>query len=276
MLAAVRRDKIKTYILEKKDVTVAELSETFSVSEETIRRDLRLLEEEGTVVRTHGGAMLSKRVKSTVDNKILGTLFTGSKKIIAAQCGRFIRDGDCIFLDASTTAYAICDELGQRHVTVLTNSLRVISCLAENKNVKLIGVGGNFLSNRQCFVGRETNESLSHYFVDIAFISCRSLSMKTGITDSDDDAAEVKQIITRHATRVCLIADYTKFDKTSFTRVCSFRDINDIVTDRPLPKNWLRFAHENQIAVWDTCDRMNEGWEEEPVPALPEEDGTVS
>lgn len=272
MLAAVRRDKIKTYILEKKNVTVGELSENFSVSEETIRRDLRLLEEDGTVVRTHGGAMLSKRVKTTVDNKILGTLFTGSKKIIAAQCSRFIHDGDCIFLDASTTASAICDELGQRHVTVLTNSLRAISRLTENENVKLIGVGGNFLSNRQCFVGRETNESLSHYFVDIAFISCRSLSMKTGITDSDDDAAEVKQIITRHATRVCLIADYTKFDKTSFTRVCSFNDVDDIVTDRPLPKDWLRFAKEHQIAVWDTCDRMNgELEDEEPLPELEEE-----
>lgn len=271
MIAAVRKDKITTYILEKKTVTVSELSERFSVSEETIRRDLRQLEDEGIVIRTHGGAMLSKRVKATVDNKILGTLFTGSKKIIADQCNRFIHEGDCIFLDASTTASAICDEIAQKHVTVLTNSLRAMNRLSENENVKLIGVGGNFVSKRQCFVGRKTTEHLSHHYVDIAFISCRSLNMKTGITDSDDDVAEVKQVMTKHANRVCLIADYTKFDKTSFTRVCSFADIDDIVTDKPLSDEWLRFAAENNIRVWDTCPRNRDELDGDTWPADPHE-----
>lgn len=256
MIASVRKEKIRTYLLEKKNVTVSELSEYFSVSEETTRRDLRLLEDEGFIIRTHGGAMLAQRVRTSVDNKVLGMLFTESKKTIANQCGRFIHDSDCIFLDASTTASAICDEIVNKRVTVLTNSLRVLNRLSENENVKLIGVGGNFISSRQCFVGRETNENLSHYYVDIAFISCRSLDMKTGITDSDDDVAEVKQIVSQHANRVCLIADYTKFDKTSFTRVCSFANIDDIVTDRPLSEEWLRFAIENNIRIWDTrhCD----------------------
>lgn len=270
MLAAVRKEKIKTYMLEKKDVTVTELSQLFSVSEETIRRDLRMLEDEGIVIRTHGGAVLSKRVKSTVDNKVLANLFTESKRSIAAQCGQFIHEGDCIYLDASTTASAICNELGGKHITVLTNSLQIINHLCESGSLKLICVGGNFVRSRQCFVGRETNEQLSHYYVDIAFISCRSLNMKTGITDSDDDVAEVKQIITRHANRVCLIADHTKFDKTSFTRVCNFSDIDDIVTDRPLSNEWVRFAEERNIRIWDAGDRAPETGREGDSPADPE------
>ena len=124
MLSSVRKEKIKKTLLEKKEVSVSELAETFSVSDETIRRDLRVLEEEGFARRSHGGATLSNRVKSTVDNSALAGLFVESKRIIAAQCERFIRDGDCIFLDGSTTASAICERIQQKEITVLTNSLR--------------------------------------------------------------------------------------------------------------------------------------------------------
>lgn len=252
MLSSVRKEKIKKTLLEKKEVSVSELAETFSVSDETIRRDLRVLEEEGFARRSHGGATLSNRVKSTVDNSALAGLFVESKRIIAAQCERFIRDGDCIFLDGSTTASAICERIQQKEITVLTNSLRAINMLNKSKTIKLICVGGNFLSSRQSFVGPCANDTLSRYYVDTAFISCRSLSMENGITDSDDDSARLKQLITRHANRVVLIADHTKFGKTSFTRACDFCDIHDIVTDRPLTEDWLSFALSRGLAVWDT------------------------
>ena len=92
---------------------------------------------------------------------------------------------------------------------------------------------------------------LGNHHVDTAFISCRSLSIESGITDSNDEEAEVKQIISRHSNRVFLIADYSKFGKTSFTKVCDFADIDDIVTDRPLTDEWRSFLEEKGVNVWD-------------------------
>ena len=252
MLAAVRKEKVKEYLLEYKNASVTDLSKLFSVSEETIRRDLKALEDAGYVIRTHVGAVLSQPVSKTVDNSALEKIFVKSKELIANQCRAFIHDGDCIYLDASTTAATICATLQDIHVTVLTNSLRIINKLSSAENIKLICVGGNLLHSRECFVGRTANDALNRYFVDIAFISCRSVSIENGITDSDDDDAETKQIISSHANRVCLIADHSKFGKTSFAHVCDFTRVNDIVTDMPVSEEWLHFAQENNINIWDT------------------------
>ncbi len=251
MLASERKERIKEYLLEYKSASVLDLSTYFGVSEETIRRDLVVLDREGYVIRTHGGAVLAKRVSKTVDNDTLGKVFLESKQIIAEQCLLFIHEGDCIFLDASTTAATLCSLIYDMHMTVLTNSLRVIRNLSKAENINLICVGGNYSKDRESFIGRTTNMVLSNHYVDMAFISCRSLSIESGITDSNDEEAEVKQIISRHSNRVFLIADYSKFGKTSFTKVCDFSDIDDIVTDRPLTDEWRGFLEEKGINVWD-------------------------
>jgi DeoR/GlpR family transcriptional regulator of sugar metabolism len=251
MLASERKERIKEYLLEYKSASVLDLSTYFGVSEETIRRELVVLDREGYVIRTHGGAVLAKRVSKTVDNDTLGKVFLESKQIIAEQCLQFIHEGDCIFLDASTTAATLCSLIYDMHMTVLTNSLRVIRNLSKAENINLICVGGNYSKDRESFIGRTTNMVLSNHYVDMAFISCRSLSIESGITDSNDEEAEVKQIISRHSNRVFLIADYSKFGKTSFTKVCDFSDIDDIVTDRPLTDEWRGFLEEKGINVWD-------------------------
>lgn len=251
MVASKRKERIKEYLLEYKSVSVPELSNQFGVSEETIRRDLASLDKEGYAIRTHGGAVLAKRVSKTVDNDTLGKVFLESKQIIAEQCMQFIHEGDCIFLDASTTAATICPLIFDMNLTVLTNSLRVIKSLSKAENIRLNCVGGNYSKERESFIGRNTNMILNNHYVDSSFISCRSLSIDNGITDSNDEEAEVKKIIIKHSSRVFLLADYSKFGKTSFTKVCDFSEINDIVTDRPLTDEWRSFIEEKGVNVWD-------------------------
>ena len=95
MLAAVRQEQIKDIILNEKTVSVVRLSELFSVSEETIRRDLNVLEEEGVLIRKHGGAIVANRVLSEVNNNVLERVFVENKQKIALQSRRFIKSGDC-------------------------------------------------------------------------------------------------------------------------------------------------------------------------------------
>ena len=251
MVVTKRKERIKEYLLEYKNVSVLDLSNYFGVSQETIRRDLAALDKEGYAIRTHGGAVLAKRVSKTVDNDTLEKVFIESKQIIAEQCLQFIHEGDCIFLDASTTAATICPLIYDMHLTILTNSLRVINSLSKAENISLICVGGNYSKERESFIGRTTNMILNNHYVDSSFISCRSLSIENGITDSNDAEAEVKRIISQHSNRVFLLADYSKFGKTSFTKVCDFSEVNDIVTDRPLTGEWRSYVTEKGINIWD-------------------------
>lgn len=258
MLAAVRQEQIKNMVLNDKVVSVVKLSELFSVTEETIRRDLNVLEEEGILIRKHGGAIIANKVLSGVNNNTLEKVFVENKHKIAVQCKRFIKNGDCLFFDSSTTAYHVCKEIADMKLTVLTNSLSVMNLFSDKEHITLIGAGGTLSKSRNCFIGRNAVNFLRSYHVDKAFFSCRSISMEEGITESNDDVAETKQVVIKRANQVFLIADHSKFNKVSFTQICDFDDIDDIITDRPLPGEWQQFARDRRIRLWDPSTVVEE------------------
>ena len=102
MLAVARKTKIKDLLLEKKSVTVTELSKKYNVTEETIRRDLQQLENEGFLTRTYGGAYIQDGVLNDIDLTLRETACVESKEAIGIKCTELIHHGDTIFLDAST------------------------------------------------------------------------------------------------------------------------------------------------------------------------------
>jgi DeoR/GlpR family transcriptional regulator of sugar metabolism len=252
LLPAARKNKIKQLILEKKNITVAELSEIFSVSEETIRRDLKLLEDSGFIERTHGGAVLAERVLSSVSSNDLKTVFVESKRVMANLVRPLIKQGDCIFLDSSTTAYYVSDELKDFQLTVVTNSLDILTHLSKHENIKLIAIGGTFLKKRRCFVGRNALRMLQDIYFDVVLFSCRTLSLNYGITDSDEDEAEVKRVASERTKRLILLADHSKFNKASFTRICDLDRINCLITDKPLDSKWTEYLNSKKIEYFDT------------------------
>lgn len=247
MLAITRKEKIKDLILEKKSVMVSELAKKFSVTEETIRRDLKALEDDGILVKTYGGAYVQDGVQNDINVNIREALFVESKEKIAARCAELINHGDSIFLDASTTSLAISSKIRNKRITVITNSLKVINSLSESDSIRLMVIGGVLELQSMSFLGRNTINSLHNYYVDKAFISCRSISMDFGITDSNEQQAEVRQLAIKRADHLYLIVDHTKFDKTSFTNICSFEDIDTLVVDQPLDERWTSFLNERQV-----------------------------
>lgn len=249
MLPVKRKSKIKEIILEKKSVTVAELAKMFSVTEETIRRDLKSLEDDGVLIRTYGGAYIQDGVQNDINVNIRETLFVQSKEKIAARCTPLINHGDSIFLDASTTSLFISSKIRNKRVTVLTNSLKVANALADSESVRLIVIGGMFSPKSASFLGRGALSSMQNYFVDKAFISCRSVSIEHGITDSNEQQAEIRQLAIKHATQVYLVVDHTKFNKTSFTTIGSFDEIDAIVVDKKLDDDWHSFLADSGVEV---------------------------
>ncbi|MBE3592422.1 MAG: DeoR/GlpR transcriptional regulator [Thermoanaerobacter sp.] len=249
MLAVTRKSKIKELIQEKKSVTVSELAKLFSVTEETIRRDLKALEEEGVLIRTYGGAYIDEGVQNDVNIKIRETLFVENKQKIAEKCAALIHHGDSIFLDASTTSLFIAFKIRDKRITVLTNSLKIANVLADSDTVRLLVTGGTLSHQSMSFLGYGALNSMKNYFVDKAFVSCRSLSMEHGITDSNEQQAEIRQLAIKHATKSYLVVDHTKFNKTSFATIATFEEIDAIVVDKRLDDEWRNFLTELQIEI---------------------------
>ncbi|GAA0408057.1 DeoR/GlpR family DNA-binding transcription regulator [Paenibacillus motobuensis] len=249
MLPIARKAKIKDLIIEKKNVTVAELTEIFNVTEETIRRDLKQLEDEGILIRIYGGAYISDGVQNDVNVNLREHIHVEGKKRIASKCVDFIKNGDSIFLDASTTSLYIANMIGSKRITVVTNSIKIVNTLVDSPNVHLVIVGGVVSNSSMSSLGRNAEQNMNSYYFDLAFISCRTISMQHGITDSNEQQAEVRRLAVERANTVYLVADHTKFDRTSFASICGFEHIHNIIVDESLSQEWHEFLEANNIAL---------------------------
>ena len=142
MMTIERREELKRYLLEHKNVSVATMAEKFGVSGQTIRRDFESLEQDGFLLRSYGGAVIKDRKAVSIPNTVKSELLIDAKRIIAKQAASLISPNDCIFLDHSTTVLSLCDEIVHLPLTVVTNSFRVIEKLSGHPDIQIISTGG--------------------------------------------------------------------------------------------------------------------------------------
>lgn len=239
MLIAERHDKIVHTISQKGSVRVAELSALFGITAETIRRDLEKLEQDGKLLRSHGGAV-------TIKDKQMDTPFfkreteqVSEKKRIAKMALRFIKEDESILLDASSTSWFLARELPNIPLTVITNSMRIMMELAVKKNINVICTGGHLRQTSLSFVGPLTIQSLSNYHTDRAFISCKALDTGWGISDSTDVQAMVKRKMLQIAAVNYMLIDHSKIGKKSTAYVESPERLDYLITDQLTDKSIL-------------------------------------
>lgn len=238
MISIQRREKLKQIITEKKTITVNSMAEYFSVSPETIRRDLAALELEGIVEKSYGGATLKRRVSSQVSQSEKINFMVDEKNSIAKAAITFIQPNDCIFMDHSTTVLAMCDYLENIPLTVITNSLQVLNKLANKPQISLRSIGGIFQEKTQAFWGMDTFQYVQEHYFDKAFFSCRCLDLQRGLHDSTEEIANIHRCIIANSNTSFLLVDHNKFGRTAFTRVGDLADIDYLITDSPLPDEW--------------------------------------
>ena len=251
MLAAERKQLINELIQEKKSVSVAELSERFGVTGETIRRDLKALEREGSLTRTYGGAFVQSGVENLINAELRKTLYVEEKEIIADRCRALIDNGDALFLDNSTTCFFLARAIQDMHLTIVTNNLPIMNLLAKNESIRLVSIGGEFSIPEQSFYGSVAMKLLREYYVDKSFVSCRTLSIENGVTESTDQWAFIRQLMLERSNEHYLAADHTKFDRTSFVRITGYDDISAIITDRPLRAEWHELTNKYGCRIID-------------------------
>lgn len=232
MFALERQKRILEQLKANGAVTVSRLSSELGVTEETIRRDLEKLEKQEALVRTHGGAIPIDENKQEVSLERRKKINTDIKAKLAKEAVTYVTPGDTIFIDASTTAFYMAQELKSSHgITVITNSLRVANELSGLPNIKLIVVGG-MVSMNQSLVGSMAENSIqNHYFVNKMFFSSRGIS-SAGILESNEQECFIKQSMMQNATTKFYLCDKSKFGRVGFVKLAKLEDIQYLITEQ--------------------------------------------
>lgn len=250
MLAIERKREILATLQREKSVLVAELSQKYNVTEETIRRDLEKLEKEGYVKKTYGGAVLNQNVSVEIPFKVREKTNKKEKQTIARLVQELIGEGESIMLDSSSTSLMVARNLKQyRKLTVITNSVEILLELSNCKNIRVISTGGELRESALSLGGRQAEHMLQRYNVDKAVLSCKGVSMDKDITDSNEPDAQVKSTMRECAKTTIWAIDSTKFDKVSFVHLARFKAGDIIVTDKPLEERWMQYLADYNIRV---------------------------
>ena len=251
MLAIERRGEIMTLLEQNQSVLVAELSKTYNVTEETIRRDLEKLEREGLAEKTYGGAVLKQSVNVDMPFRVRERTNKEGKSTIASKAIALIEDGDTIMLDSSSTVLGIARCLKQRkNVTVITNSIEVLIELSTAKELTVISTGGTLRELSLSLVGRNAERMLQSFNVDKAFVSCKGIDAAKGITESNEAEVEIKRAMQAAAKKTYVAVDGTKFGKVSFVKLADWRDVDGVVTDVLPDAVWQEFFRTSNIKLY--------------------------
>lgn len=247
MLGVERRNEIMELLLANGKVYVSELAKKFSITEETVRRDLEKLEKQNLLHRSYGGATLSERGSEHTLFSTSNIEHLAEKQSIAAKAEFLIHDGDNIFMDSSTTCLALLPLIKKKTgITIITNSVRVLLNAASSA-LTVVSTGGILDGERLTLVGPNVCNSIKNYYVDVAIISCNALDLEHGITENCDSDCIIKKYMIKHAKKTILLADHSKFDQSAFVKICNMSDVNTIVTDVEPTYQWKQFADSGHI-----------------------------
>jgi DeoR/GlpR family transcriptional regulator of sugar metabolism len=230
----------QAYILQQinihNKVLSSDLSIQMNVSEDTIRRDLQELDEEGKLTKVHGGA-LSKSFHFTIQNNDIYSL--PEKKVIAHKAIKLIKDGMFIVLSGGTTIRELVKALPEElSATFITPSIPTALELLNHPNIDVIFIGNKLLKSAQMSVGAETVMRLKDIKADYCFLGTNSIDAKEGITDLEWEVIEVKKAMIACANKTVSLAISEKLNSVQRLKVCDVTVIKTLITEL-LPDNPL-------------------------------------
>ncbi len=252
MLANERRRKINELIQRNGAVTTANLVETFKVSVETVRRDLLEMEEAGSLVRVHGGAVVKGDMKPFKMLSDRNKEFVREKYALSVKAAEFISEGDIISVDSGSTAVFFAQMLREKFsdLTVVTHSLDVFEALKDYKDFKVILCGGHYLREENAFAGELTLNMLSDVHVNKAFVFVSAISLDKGIYDYQKEIYQLQKKMLQTADKVFVLADSSKFEKTGLLKLSDMKTEYVYITDSSLNEQVLDLYKENDIKIY--------------------------
>jgi DeoR/GlpR family transcriptional regulator of sugar metabolism len=211
---------------------VADLAESFGVSEMTVRRDLSALARDGKLERVHGGALHAGGEPGFAQIEVERF---DAKDRMGAAAAALVEDGQTVMIDIGTSTLQMARHLHGRKVTVVTTNLAVLEELLPDPDIELVLPGGTVRRNYRSLVGVVAEDSLRQLKADVAVLGTSAVDAELGVWDTTMVEVPIKRLMIAAADCVVLLADAMKFAMSGVVRVCGPESIDHVVTDAPLP-----------------------------------------
>ena len=236
MHAPARQAEILKSLEDRGICRVIDLAEQLSVSDETIRRDIKSMENRGLVERVHGGVHLRDLFREPAFQKRLDQN-AEAKKTIAGLAASTVKNGSALMIDTgSTTAYLARALAGHSDLLVVTNCSQIAGQLSANGRNQVYMAGGEFRNDDNAVFGPSAIQFVRQFRVGLAILSIGAINLDDGFMDYHLSEAEFSRAVIAQANRVMVVADHSKFGNQASVKVCDLDEIDTVVTDRPPPK----------------------------------------
>lgn len=248
MKQELRKKFILNHLDKYDSITVQNIVDKYKVSEITARRDLGMLESSGLLIRTHGGA-----IRSEITNGMFGfddkSIINRDNKIeICRYASTFIEENDTIYIDCGTTTFYLSRFLTKfRSLRVITNSLPVVADLISYSNIIVYLIGGELDNSRKALYGPMTDNLLTRYKADKAFIGAGGVSLTHGLSSSLEKDASVTVKMAEASRKVFLLCDSSKIEKDSYFTYSSLSLLSYLITDKFVDNKLIELYKSNKV-----------------------------
>ncbi|MDD3840006.1 MAG: DeoR/GlpR family DNA-binding transcription regulator [Clostridia bacterium] len=248
-----RMEHIKSILLSEGEVQLQQLKKEFpDVSTMTLRRDLISLEKEGYLIRTYGGAILSKNVFINEEDNYSKRIYENieQKNEIAQKAVGFIEEGRSLFLDAGTTLMYLAQKLPDKNLSIITSAANIGLEAIKKSNLTVMILGGMLNRNTLSLSGPNALSLLNNVNIDIAFMGTSGFSIDSGFTNANIYECQLKIEVIKRAKKVIMLMDTTKLNKNMPFTFANLEDIDILITDRSLPKDIKKEVENMDVAVY--------------------------
>jgi DeoR family transcriptional regulator, glycerol-3-phosphate regulon repressor len=231
MLHTVRIDRILALLEDQKACSIVALAQELGVSEETIRRDVRRLEEAGRVSKVHGGVRIAgSHLEASYRVRLREA--AAAKQAIGAAAAQIVQPGMTVLIDSGTTSFWTARALSHvRGLTIVTNSLDVASDILGQSDHRLFFTGGEVNVDYRAAFDSAAIGYARQFVFDVAVLSIGAIDTRQGFLDFDPDEAAFKRAMLDRSRRTVIVADRSKYDRVGTRHVADFDAIDDLVID---------------------------------------------
>ncbi len=230
-------------------VLIVDLCKTFNTTSVTIRKDLDLLESQGLLKRTHGGAILSKPLFQGLTLNEKEKLNAEEKERIATEALKMISEGDVVILDSGSTTTQLARNMKNlKGIKVITNAVNIALELA-NSELEIILTGGLLQKNSSTLIGPLADYSLKKISADKLFHGVDGVDYEIGLTTPDVVEANTSRVMMERSSENILLVDSSKFGRRSLGVICQIKEIDKIITTKKMDKSEIKKLNDLGVDV---------------------------
>ncbi|MBS5787432.1 MAG: DeoR/GlpR transcriptional regulator [Clostridioides difficile] len=245
-----RHKKIYNYLLDKNNATVNELAEICDVAPMTIRRDLDKMESDGLITRVFGGAVIGSNIVKEIAYEEKEKASINEKISIASEASKLVSDNSIVLLDSGTTCMEIARNLiDKSNLKVITTDILIAAYLMKFKNIEVYCTGGRVQIDIGCCIDHMAVDYISKINADICFLGASAINNSLDVSTFTMDKVLIKQAMLKSSEYRILVADDTKFEKSSFAKICELTDFNLVITNKEIKDSLKETLIENGVSL---------------------------